>query len=71
MAKVEYTNHQNPRCEQQRFACVMNRGGRCQVLHDTHFKRACPFYKTKAMLREQKGEKHDESKTVVDSHRAD
>lgn len=58
MAKVEYAARQYPRCEQERFACAMCKDGRCQALHDTHFKRDCPFFKTKAQVRaEQKGAK--------------
>ena len=56
MAKVEVKSKQLAPCEQQRRACVMNKGGKCSALHDTHFKRACPFFKTRAMLRaEMKG----------------
>ena len=51
MAKVSYGARQNPPCEQDRRACVANKGGRCSILHDTKFSRACPFYKTKAMVR--------------------
>lgn len=60
MAKVDYSFRTRPKCEQDRRACVMNKGGRCDGLEDTHFTRPCPFYKTKAMIRAQmKGEKHE------------
>ncbi len=46
-------SRQNPRCEQERYSCAMNKNGRCQILHDTRFKRPCPFYKTDAMIQLQ------------------
>lgn len=58
--KDEYGIRQLVPCEQNRRACVANKGGRCTILHDTHFeKKPCPFYKTKAMVAaEMKGARH-------------
>lgn len=45
-----YRPKQCPECIQKRFSCVACKSGRCQILHDTHFDRPCPFYKTQAAL---------------------
>ena len=56
MTKVNYATKQYPKCEQERFSCAMCKDGRCQALHDTHFTRPCPFFKTKAQITaERKG----------------
>ena len=57
---------QNPRCDQKRYSCASCRGGRCTILHDTRFKRPCPFYKTDAMIQLQLREvaKWNEQNTV-------
>jgi hypothetical protein len=49
-----YRPKQFPECSQKRFSCVACKGGRCQILHDTHFDRPCPFYKTQAVLDREK-----------------
>ena len=55
---------QLPKCEQNRRACTGNKAGRCAILHDTHFSRPCPFYKTVAMVRaEMKGGHNGKSET--------
>lgn len=44
------------RCEQDRCDCAMYQRGSCLSLTDTHFRGACPFYKTReqaALEREQ------------------
>lgn len=33
------------RCQQNLDDCFAYSNGRCKVLHDTHFKRRCPFHK--------------------------
>lgn len=35
------------KCEQKRTKCAFNKEGRCGILEDTHFKRPCPFFKTR------------------------
>ena len=52
VTRMEYSNKQNPSCEQKRTDCKSNSHGRCRALEDTHFKRPCPFYKK----REKKGD---------------
>jgi len=38
-------------CKQERTACFAYLSGKCKVLEDTEFgKKACPFYKTPAMV---------------------
>ena len=60
MVGWEYGTRQFPRCEQRRYACVKCIDGRCMILHDTHFRRPCPFYKSRAMINAQKkGDKRE------------
>jgi len=47
-----------PRCRGVRRACLAYSGGKCLALLDCNFgTKRCPFYKTKAMLRAQVGDK--------------
>jgi len=50
-------SRQNPKCDQNRYSCNKNSKGRCTILHDTHFKRDCPFYKARDMVAAQLSEK--------------
>lgn len=34
-----------PRCSQKLTSCKFNINGRCDILNNTYFDRACPFYK--------------------------
>lgn len=46
---MDYSNKQLAPCKQKRESCFAFSKGRCRVLHDTEFKRACPFYKPRAV----------------------
>jgi len=46
---MEYDTRQLAPCKQKRGGCFAFTNGRCRILHDTTFKRACPFYKPRAV----------------------
>lgn len=43
-------------CEQRRRDCFANHDNVCTALTDTHFKKMCPFYKSKKQYKEENRE---------------